>query len=346
MKSWKVDNINIFFSDILKIEEKELIEVLKKDKKEYYENFIKIKKKNGFREICLINKDSELYNLQINICDNFLNNIIISDNAYGFRKNSNYLEYLYPHIDFYKERYYLRLDIENFFGSINNDVLRECLSYYFKINDNLTQESKDKLLDYSMDILTYEGKVIQGAISSPVISNIVFRQIDIRISRYCRKFGIIYTRYADDLLFSSDSNSLYKKSFILGIKKILASKKFSINYNKIKRGYREISLGGYVVSDSIRLSRKKLSNLNRILFYLENNKLHISEDYLNKLNEMIYRQGGNEKIYSKYHLINYLAGNRSFLISILKYSEDKKYTDKLSEIVDRIEKIILEIYDL
>nr|WP_295761859.1 reverse transcriptase family protein [uncultured Intestinibacter sp.] len=361
MKIWKIDDSNKFFNEILDLNEDSLKSAID-SKEEYYRELKKIKKKNGYREIYIINKEHDLYKLQKNICINFLNNIMISDASYGFRKKSNYIEYLYSHTDFYKEKYYLRLDIKDFFGSIDYEILKECLEYYFEENENLDGKRKEELLEYTIDILTYNNKIIQGAPSSPVISNILFRQLDIRIIRYCRQLGITYTRYADDLLFSSHNNLLHKKSFIIGIKKILASKNFDLNYDKIIRGHKQISLNGYVISDSIRLSRKKLSDLNRVLFCIDKNniqkevnnenKINISGDYLSQLNVDLIKYKRNskrieykrkEKIVSKEDLINYLTGNRAFLISVLKYCDDEKYIKKMKRMINKIENIILDI---
>lgn len=109
--------------------------------------------------------------------------------------------------------------------------------------------------------------MVQGTITAPAVSNIVFRSMDIRIERYCSKYHVRYTRYADDLLFSSESEKLVKKNFIMGIAKILRSGGFELNYNKVIRSKSYISLNGFVISDTVTLSRKKLSDINRALFF-------------------------------------------------------------------------------
>lgn len=95
----------------------------------------------------------------------------------------------------------MRLDIKNFFENINNQLIEKVFDYYFRIDDDTT--NNEALIDFR-EMVTLEGKVPQGAITSPTLSNIVFRQLDLRIYKYCKKFNITYTRYADDLLFSSD----------------------------------------------------------------------------------------------------------------------------------------------
>ena len=44
----------------------------------------------------------------------------------------------------------------------------------------------------------------QGACTSPAITNVLCRNLDARLSGAARKLGFAYTRYADDLVFSTD----------------------------------------------------------------------------------------------------------------------------------------------
>lgn len=147
----------------------------------------------------------------------------------------------------------MRLDIKNFFENINNQLIEKVFDYYFRIDDDTT--NNEALIDFR-EMVTLEGKVPQGAITSPTLSNIVFRQLDLRIYKYCKKFNITYTRYADDLLFSSDSNYLHKDFFIKKLKYIISSMDFKLNERKIRYDKDYISLNGFVIEDSIRVSRK------------------------------------------------------------------------------------------
>ncbi|MBF0556127.1 MAG: RNA-directed DNA polymerase [Nitrospirae bacterium] len=48
----------------------------------------------------------------------------------------------------------------------------------------------------------YEGNLAQGSPASPVLSNLVFREIDEELFTLSKQNGICYTRYADDIVFS------------------------------------------------------------------------------------------------------------------------------------------------
>lgn len=339
MKTWKIENLQQFLDSIVKFNENDLKKYLS-NKEDYYGDEISIPKKNGRRIVYSVDKNHKLYVIQKNVTANFLNNIKISDASCGFIRGSSYFQFLSIHSDFYKKRYYLRMDIKDFFGSITKDAIVKSLEYYCE-NENVDNE---KILEYLAEILTYKNKVIQGVPSSPMLSNIVFRELDIRIIRYCNKYNIRYSRYADDLLFSSIDNVVLKKSFGKGIAKILDSRGFKINYEKMIRSNNFLSLNGFVVSDSIRLSRKKLSNINRILFFLETkqNLDEVKKGNITPLNEHIKSELKIEedRFSGKYDLANYLNGVRAFMINVIKNTEDEEFIKKAKRIITRIENIV------
>ena len=88
----------------------------------------KIPKKNGERIIHAIKKDSDLYDLQKNICLHFLDTIPLPKPVIGFVKDENYVRFLSQHIG---KRYFLRLDIKSFFDTINRKMLQKTFKEFF-----------------------------------------------------------------------------------------------------------------------------------------------------------------------------------------------------------------------
>lgn len=349
MNIWKITDYDLFLNTVLKSTENEIENALSKDeKKKYYRSYYEINKKKGKRRIYAVNKGVILYKLQKNLAENFLNNIIIADDVYGFIKGYSYLDYLKRHISFSGNKNYIRLDIKNFFGSIKEELIRDVLSYYIETNGTLTESKKEKLLTYIVEIILYNNQVAQGAITSPVISNIVFRKLDLRIQKYCDKLEIVYTRYADDMLFSAYNNKVYSKFFLQRIAEIIGSKGFNLNFSKIVRMKKEISLNGYVVGTDIRLSRRKIEDISRILFTLETFKAKKEALDLKRLNKRIReeKKEDGDKFSNHEELINYLAGQRSFIISVLQKTEDEKFKRKADKLLTRIEENILYIYKM
>ena len=168
MKIWKIENEKQFY-DIIINYDKNKLKTLLCNKENYYGNPINVPKKNGYRQIYCINKRCDLYRIQKRMVNNFLGNIKVSDRTCGFVKGSSYYDFMEPHKDFYKRNKYLRLDLKNFFGSISKKMITDSLSYY--VNEKVI--NREELINTIFEILTFNNILIQGAITSPAISNIV-----------------------------------------------------------------------------------------------------------------------------------------------------------------------------
>lgn len=295
-----------------------------------------IPKKNGTRKLYCIDKTSDLYKYQQNIRVNFLNNIAIPDYVYGFIPNSSYFAFLEQHTG---KKYYIRLDIKNFFESIDSNMLKEVFLNYFRINNTITNK---ETLDALISIITLGNKLPQGAVTSPVVSNIAFRKTDIRIKKYCEKLGVTYTRYADDLLFSTNNDLLSKEHkyltyFLKKIYFILRSQEFQLNSTKTIISEDSISLNGFVIDQSVRLSRKKLKKISAILFTIEQKKSNSNrKEILDKINN----EANDAFHFSNTEaLIQYIAGYRAFLIQALHNSENG-VNSKINRYVNRCEKAL------
>lgn len=346
-----------FYKKIVKKTEIEILQVIENKEKNYVT--YNLQKKHGSRTISAINAESLLYDIQVEL-KNYLNKIPISIAAKGFKKNENYFGFLKPHIN---KKYYLRIDIKDFFTQID----------YVKICNTLNQFIRDdRIIDQVAELCTLNYTLPQGAVTSPVVSNIVFLRTDQRILKYCQsltknnRYGdmpindVVYTRYADDLLFSSDNINFKKKTFFIKtIKKILHSAGYEINYEKLKYGYEEISLSGIVIGANIRLSRKKINGLNTLLYYFDKRE-DISEKYRidkSKINDknlidsinrlkIIGSRGEIKEFKNIQDLINYLCGYRAFLISVEQANSkvdnqtmhNHKRVKKLECIIDAIAK--------
>jgi len=99
---------------------------------------------------------------------------------------------------------FINVDLTNFFPSITKDIIK----YSFKQNANLHEifnvlpENLEKTF---FDIILYNGALPQGSKASPFISNLVMIPFDYNLNLYLKnnRRNIVYTRYVDDLTFSS-----------------------------------------------------------------------------------------------------------------------------------------------
>lgn len=307
----------------------------------------KIKK----RYVYSLKKDSPILIAQHNLIDSFLRKIEINNCAVGFREGRSYLNFLEPHSVSY---YFLRVDIKNFFHSIDEELLRKSFLMYFK-NECIDSEKKQTLISSFINLVTINvtssmgnidctGKRIVpvGFSTSPFISNIVFRNIDIILQKLCSIHGITYTRYADDLLFSSsrDNGFIHSGSFEKELKIILSSSRFKINEKKIVKSKHRISLNGYVIQSAalvhsknnndvngIFISNKKTTDLKKVLHELNKSPVNYTKImeviFKNKIKQSDFSYPLTAKFKKKYYKTqtrNKITGLRAYLISFLKFN--------------------------
>ena len=103
-----------------------------------------------------------------------------------------------------KSEFILKVDLENFFNSITPKILFKALK---KQNISLSNQDIHVLEQFLFWNISKKvnGKLVLsvGAPSSPFVSNVVMFSFDKRMSKICSKNNILYTRYADDLTFST-----------------------------------------------------------------------------------------------------------------------------------------------
>ncbi len=112
----------------------------------------------------------------------------------------------------------------------------------------------------------------QGAPTSPILTNIVARNLDRQLKHLAARFGLNYTRYADDITFSSMHN-VYQEGgeFMAELRRIVAEQNFSINEKKTrlqKKGSRQ-EVTGLVVSDRVNVTREYVRSIGSLLFVWE-----------------------------------------------------------------------------
>lgn len=317
--------------------------VLRQVTKVDYREF-EIPKKNGRRKIQYLKKGSSLEFLQKKLLSNFLEKQPLPVCVKGFNKGGSYKEYLSCHIG---AKYFLRIDIENFFPSITDRQIKKGFDSCITCNSEV---DKEKLFNLLCDIVTLNGSLPQGACTSPAISNLVMTTIDQRILKYCQTLGICYTRYADDLLFSSQIFDFKKKKwFLKKIKHILGSQNLRVNYSKIKYGIDSLILNGYVISNyEIRLSRSRLSDIRHVCVFIKNKYSSSKAEsiFLREINQMTLKHRDLIKYPFNwmFQVIQYLCGYRAFLISFIDdFNSTTSFQKSLRRLISQIERQIIRL---
>ena len=150
------------------------------------------------------------------------------------------------------------LDISDFFPSIG----------FGAVYGAFEEMGYDKAVAVMLaKLCTFRKCLPQGAPTSPMLSNMVFKRLDDHIFHYCRKRGIQYTRYADDLTFSGDDiNTNHLVSYV---KMLLATRQFVLNEEKTKvmsQGRRQ-NVTGVVVNEKLQVPRVYRDKIRQEVYY-------------------------------------------------------------------------------
>jgi len=157
------------------------------------------------------------------------------------------------------KKHVLNIDLKDFFPSISAFRVKELFM--------------SPLFDYSEQIATalallttYEGNLPIGAPTSPVISNFICKQLDTDLIDFASRNQLSYSRYADDLTFSS--NSKIEKETILGIRELIEQNKFKVNEKKfrLQTSNRKQTVTGITVNEKPNVDRKLLKKIRAMLF--------------------------------------------------------------------------------
>jgi len=92
----------------------------------------------------------------------------------------------------------LHMDILNFFGSIKKSHIKSVLTGIIFRETVLTEED----IDFICKICLFKNSLTIGSVSSPIIANCIMYKFDNELRTKLAQ-DIVYTRYADDLVFSS-----------------------------------------------------------------------------------------------------------------------------------------------
>ena len=95
----------------------------------------------------------------------------------------------------------------------------------------------------------------------------VTRSLDRRIHGYATKSGWVYTRYADDLIFSTNQETVSAHRLIRGTSGVIQDEGFAVNETKtrVMRAPNRQTVTGLLVNHSVGLTRKDLRQIRAFL---------------------------------------------------------------------------------
>lgn len=171
--------------------------------------------------------------------------------------------------------YVYNIDLKDFFHSFDRNKVK--MGFMFE-PFNLSEE-KEKIAFLLSSLCTHpfeingEIKVVlpQGSPTSPIITNVLCMPLDRRLKGLAKRFGLTYSRYADDITFSSNHNIYRDREFLDELSRIIQSQGLEINPKKIrlqKMGYRQ-EVTGLVVNKKVNVTSKYLKEIRMWIYFWE-----------------------------------------------------------------------------
>ena len=178
--------------------------------------------------------------------------------SYGFRKKRTIAANAKNHK---RRRYVLNLDLEDFFPSFNFGRVR---GFFLK---DRAFELEEQVATTIAQIACDGVALPQGSPCSPVISELIGQVLDIRLLRFAKKHGVRYSRYADDITFSTNQRNFPEALAVQDLESLsvwapganliheIRRAGFKINPNKTRmhcRGGRQM-VTGLVVNEKVNI---------------------------------------------------------------------------------------------
>lgn len=214
--------------------------------------------------------------------------------AHGFVKGRSIVTNARLHV---RQRLVLNIDLEDFFPSINFGRVRGMfMAQPYKLNSEVAT--------ILAQICCFNNQLPQGAPTSPIISNMICAKMDDQLTRLARESRCVYTRYADDITFSTYrsqfSHEIATISELLeevgvgqALEQLIQKNGFRINNNKIRlhAAHRRQEVTGLTVNKFPNVKRKFLNQVRAMLHAWRTYGLEAAEREFNARYKHRYKYG-------------------------------------------------------
>ena len=225
---------------------------------------------------------------------------LFDNNLYSFRKNTGVKKAInnIKNIKNLNNMYGYKIDIENYFNSINTKILFKNLEK--DINDkellNLFKQLllNEKVIYNNKIIIEKEKGIMAGTPIATFLANYYIKEID----KYFKNQKVVYLRYSDDIIIFCNTKEDLKK-YQKKLHQFLNSYKLNINKEKEKHFD----------------PKEKWEYLG---FSFENKKIDLSDNTIKKIKRKIKRSA---KSIRKWMLNNNIESDKAMKIMIKKYNK-------------------------
>lgn len=223
----------------------------------YYKTFEIPKKSGGMR--CIKAPTGDLKEIQGKLADALWEhqkeiqkvNNVRANISHAFEKDKSIITNAKVHRN---KRVVVNVDLENFFDAFHFGRVRG----FFE---------KNKFFDFPIEVATviaqlvcFQGSLPQGAPSSPIITNLICQIFDMRLVKLAKKYKLDYTRYADDITFSTNRRAFAEDwdGFYSDLQKEILNAGFKINEKKTRIQFRDSrqTVTGLVVNKKLSIDRR------------------------------------------------------------------------------------------
>lgn len=242
----------------------------------HYRRFLMPKKRGGHRLISA--PMPRLKAAQHWILEHVLNQVGVHAAAHGFRADHSILTNAQPHCG---AALVINLDLQDFFPNVTWPRvfgLFHALGYSKSVATIFAQLcTEPPVEEVEMDGETWQvatgvRHLPQGAPTSPAITNLLCRRLDARMLGIAKKHGFAYTRYADDLTFSSAAGDREASGKLLWqVKAVIREESFLLHPDKLRimgQGRRR-EVTGLVVAEKPAVPREDVRAFRALLHQLD-----------------------------------------------------------------------------
>lgn len=274
------ENKNLFYKEPLKIPKKRR-KIINGKSELHYRTIIEPKPELKLLQKNLLVLLSDIFSIKASAFSTaYVKNLSIKDNAL-------------IHV---KSNHFLRIDLKDFFSTTSKEFLHSSLlklfefglvaffEHYSSLGNIFTIElfeehnkllkRMENILNATVELATLDNSLPQGSPLSPFLSNIVMLEVDFIINESIRHSNlsnnlILYSRYADDMIFSSFSK-IGRKELVLKLEEILKQTPYTIN--KVKTNYYrlpgKVKINGLTISNdhNVTIGNRQKQEIKRNLF--------------------------------------------------------------------------------
>lgn len=254
--------------------------------------------------------------------------------------------------------YVYNLDIQDFFHSFDRNSVKMGFIY-----EPFNLGGKGESLAFLLSSLCThpieingEIKTVlpQGSPTSPTITNILCNKLDRRLTGLANRFGAKYSRYADDITFSSPHNIYNDEDFKMELARIISED------NLLKKNGKQFEIGPQLKINNGKTRLQKSAHRQEVTGLIVNEKVNVRKRYVKQIRMWLYywekyeyekaqeifkRDYEPDKGHVKKgepNLINVLDGKLEFLkmvkgVKDSTYKILKKRFDKLTQTKEKIQ---------